>query len=189
MTNSLKTPKQFREMSNEELIAHTRAALVDAAAHGHEIDWPAFALMKRQNHRRTLRTLWIEIAVLFVVFLALLVAIAQAGECDNLTYQVVVKMSSCTNYAAVVRTIALERDGGVLPQNVAGELHQEVAALYADEIRNLYDDPDLAALRPNTLESLALEGCHHFQHACRKQVAAYWKAAKEAAKEAAKNAR
>jgi hypothetical protein len=134
------------------------------------------------NSRAT-RT-FIFFAVVIVALLALLAsrALAQAGECDDLTFQVVTKMSSCPDYAAVVRTIALERDGGVLPQNVAGALHEEVVMLYGDEIRNLYDDPNLAALRPNTLESLALETCHHFQHACRKQVAAYWKAAKEAAK-------
>jgi hypothetical protein len=41
---SHKTHKQLSAMTHEELIAHGRAVLADAAAHGHKIDWTAIAV-------------------------------------------------------------------------------------------------------------------------------------------------
>lgn len=39
-----KTPKQLRAMTHEQLIAHGRAVLADAAARDVRIDWTAIAL-------------------------------------------------------------------------------------------------------------------------------------------------
>jgi hypothetical protein len=119
-TKTTNNPNRIRAMSDDELLAHTRAALADSAAHGVKIDWPAVALIKlehSQTHRRRTKALLaLAIAFLFVGLMVLLVALAQAQDVTTAAdvQDGTVDVSPCdtTNLPANVWTLVLYDNAG-----------------------------------------------------------------------------
>jgi len=103
-----------------------------------------------------------------------------ANDCDDLSILDIIKMQSCTNYADVVRQIAVERDRGVMRQDINADLGKDLWS-YAGETELVYDDPKFAESTPNEIAIGMLRGCRQLRRECKKQIDATIKKADQTA--------